>query len=262
MDSHPIPDPDEYEGRVAKTTVTSFRVIEALEAAGTAGVSELAEELSLGKATVHKHVSTLRRIGYVVREENGRYHLSLAFLGLGASVRARTDLYGEIHGPLRKLAEATGEVASVMVPEHDRGVYLARVTVGDHPPFEPREGEQVPLTATAGGKAILSYLPADERRRVLDERGLSALTEHTITDRETLRKELQGIRDKRIAYDRGELEPDRHCMAAPVTDGDDTAIAAVTVSGPAERMDAKAEQVDISSILGSTANAIRNRVTD
>ena len=81
------------------------------------------------------------------------------------------------------------------------------MTADDHSPLELREGERIPLTATAGGKAILSYLPADERRRLLDERGLSALTEQTIPDRTTLLKELQGI-------------------------------------------------------LGSTANAIRNRVTD
>ncbi|WP_227015793.1 IclR family transcriptional regulator [Haloarcula sp. JP-L23] len=256
-----ISDPAEMDGRVARTTVTSFRIVDALRDRDAVGVTELADELSLGKGTVHKHLNTLHEMEYVVKEK-GKYRLSLGFLGLGASVRTRMPIYRVIQQPLENLAESTGEAASVLIPEHTSGIYLARVTTGNEPPAELYEGKRVPLTATAAGKAILAYLPADERDRILDESGLPKLTDNTITDRETMLEELQTIHDDRTAHDRGELEADRHCVASPITDADNTAIAAVSVSGPAERMREKSIRQDFPSILGSTATSIKNRVAN
>ncbi|WP_135304633.1 IclR family transcriptional regulator [Haloarcula amylovorans] len=255
-----VPPADEMEGQIAQTTVTSFRVVEALEGRDPTGVSELAANLDMAKSTVHKHLSTLRQLGYVTRE-NRKYRLSLGFLGLGTSVRARMDLYQASYEPIETLAEATEEVASVMVPEHGRGVYLRRVTNEAEPPTDLYEGERVPLTATAGGKAILAYLPEDERNRLVDER-LPEFTENTITDRDALLEELQTVHDDRVARDRGEFDADRHCIAAPITDTNNVAIAAVTVSGPADRMREKSPTYDFSSIIGSTATSIRNRVIE
>lgn len=261
MTGSTIPDPDEIEGRITRTTVTSFRVIDALAGREEIGVSELAEELSLSKGTVHKHLTTLRKLRYVVRKD-GKYRLSLGFLGLGTSVRARMKIYRVSHEPLEKLAEATGEVASIMVPEHGWGIYLSHVASETEISAERNEGRRVPLTATAGGKSILAYLPEEDRRRILDEHGLPRYTEHTITDRSTMREELQRVHDNRTARDRGEFELDRHCVASPVTNAEGTALAAVTVSGPADRMSEKAPTHDFPSIIGSTATSIENRVTE
>lgn len=260
MNDRPLPPAEAFDSRVARTTVTSFRIIEALEGDGYAGVSQLAADLSLSKGTVHKHLTTLRELDYVVRED-GRYRLSLAFLGLGTSVRGRTELYEVSRDHLVNLAEATEEVASVMVPERNWGVYLSHTRSAGVESATRREGERVPLTATAGGKVILAHLPDDERDRILDERGLPALTENTVTDRHELLAELRTARDNRFAHDRGELEADLHCVAAPITRPDGTAVAAVTVSGPAERMTEKATRLDFPSIVGSTATAIQNRLT-
>lgn len=259
MDGSTIRTPEKFEGRVARTTVTSFRVIAALEGHDAIGVSEIAEELSLSKGTVHKHLTTLRKLKYVVREDDG-YRLSLGFLGLGASVRSRMRVYEVSRDPLESLAEATGEVASLMIPEQRRAIYLSRVSSESHSPDGIHDGKSVPLTATAGGKAILAYMSDEERERVLDERGLPALTENTITDRAKLQAELQTVHDNRFAHDKGELELGRHCVAAPVTGPDDTAVAAVTVSGPADRMSEKSVNLDFSSIVVSTATAIQNRL--
>ena len=259
MDSTPIPPATEIEGRVARTTVTSFRVIEALADRDTVGVSELAEELSLGKGTVHKHLTTLRELDCVVKEGE-KYRLGLRFLGLGAGVRARMELYEIARQLLDNLASATGEVVSVMVPENGHGIYLTRLTGSDTPPSDLHDGARVPLTATAGGKAILAYLPDERRERILDEHGLPQLTENTITDRAVLREELQDVHDRHLAHDRGEFEIDRHCVAAPIVDAEGVAGGAVTVSGPADRMTEKSADSDFPSLVSSTAYGIENRL--
>lgn len=253
-----IPPADEIEGRIAKTTVTSFRLIEALQHREEAGVSELADELDIWKGTAHKHLVTLQKLGYV-SSNDGKYRLNVAFLGLGASVRSRMTIYRISQSPLERLAEATGEVASVMIPEQGWGVYLSRVSTEAEEPSDLYEGERVPLTATAGGKAILSSLPDAEKQAVFEERQFPKFTERMITDRAELEEELRRIRDGRMARDRGEFDPDRYCVASPITDAEGVAIAAVTVSGTPDRMSEKRERMDFGSILGSTATSIESK---
>lgn len=254
-----IPNPDKFEDPVARTTVTSFRVIDAMAGRESVGVSELADELSLQSGTIHKHLTTLERLGYVVKE-NRRYRLSVRFMELGGGVRARMRLYKVAHKPLKKLAEATGKVASIMIKEGNRGVYLVRIRDEVEPKTELFEGEHVPLPATAGGKAILAYLPEEEREAILDNYEMTDYTENTITDKDALRDELQSVRDDRLAHDMGEFNPERHCIAGPITDADRNAIGAVTISGPADRMRAESSEYDYPSIVGSTASSIRGKV--
>ncbi|WP_129112728.1 IclR family transcriptional regulator [Halegenticoccus tardaugens] len=245
--------------RVAKTTMTSFEIVEALSEGERMGVSELARTVGLAKGTVHKHLTTLHRLNYVVNED-GAYRLGLRFLGLGVGVRNTLPVHGHARRHLDALAEATGEVASLVIPEHGYGVYVRMVT-GERdggPPYH--EGERVYLHATAGGKALLAYLPDEERERILETRGLPPLTDNTITSRAELRTELQSIRDRRIAYDREEHVEGWRCVAAPITDAENRAVGAVSVSGPAERMMDRTTDADISGLLGSTASAIQNKL--
>ncbi len=148
-----------------------------------------------------------------------------------------------------------------MIPEHGYGIYIAQERGARQDTNDVRVGDRLPMHATAGGKAILSYLPQDERDMILGRRGMPALTEHTITDRAELEDELQLVRDRRTAYDRGEHRSDRHCIAHPVMDNEERAIAAVSVSGPATRMKRKDASTDFESLVGSTINSIRNRLS-
>lgn len=259
MGTSSIPPASAFEGQIATTPVTTFRIIEAIRESNGAGVSELAQELDLSKGTVHKHLTTLKAVNYVV-QEGDRYRLSLRFIGLGTGVRSHLNVYEIAYSPLETLADATGEVASLMVPEHGYGVYAVRLTDEGRPDIEIREGESVPLTATAGGKAILSYTPAERRDRIIDQHGLPEMTDNTITDREALTEELRRIRDKRRAYDHEEYRSDQRCVAAPITNGQGVAVAAVTVSGPAERMARKSGTADFASLIGSTADSIQSRL--
>ncbi|MFC7196895.1 IclR family transcriptional regulator [Halosimplex aquaticum] len=259
MDETPIPPASAFDGRTAKTTVTSFRIVEALDRRESARLTDLADELGLAKGTVHKHLSALREVNYVVKDGE-EYRLSVRFLGLGTSARLNLDLYEIAYDPLEKLADATGEVASVMVPEHGYGVYVLRVSNEGRPDVDIREGESVPLTATAGGKAILSYTPEERRERIIEQHGLPEMTDATITDRQALDEELRRIRDRRLANDTGEYRSDQHCVANPIVDADDVAIGAVTVSGPADRMAEKSIKADFASLVGSTTASIESRL--
>ncbi|MFB6187002.1 MAG: IclR family transcriptional regulator C-terminal domain-containing protein, partial [Halobacteriaceae archaeon] len=58
--------------------------------------------------------------------------------------------------------------------------------------------------ANAAGKAILAHLPEDVVHDILDRTGLPEHTKHTITSRKELFDELDSIRERGYAVNRGE----------------------------------------------------------
>lgn len=237
---------------------TSIRVLEAIETLDGAGVSELARHLDLSKSAVHKHLTTLAELGYLTREGD-TYRFGLGFVRFGLQARNRLPLYGVTTPVVENLAEVTGYVASVVVPHDGWGICLVQASVGDDVSFAVTEGDRVPLHASAAGKTILAYLP-DSAAEDLVDGGLSAVTEKTITDGDTLRRELQSVRDRRVAFAREELVVGWQSVASPVTDPQNRALGAVGVSGPVDSMTGKTLEEDVTGLVVSAAKSIENEL--
>jgi len=110
------------------------------------------------------------------------------------------------------LARNTSAVANLVVPEEANAVYLHRIGARNHPiPV----GGSVRLHAAAAGKAILAYRSEDAVDEYVTRHGLDQKTNRTVTDLATLRSELRSIRDRNIAFDRGELDENWQCVASP-----------------------------------------------
>lgn len=247
------------DGYLATTTMTSFRIIEALKRHDGATVTELVDDLDLASGTVYKHLNTLQAIHYVDKE-GPEYRLGLGFLELGISARAQRNLYKQTYDSLSSLAETTGGVTTLMVPEHGYGVYLTQIVPSDASTPPHQEGERVHLHATAGGKVILAYQPTEMVESWLERRPLPALTEFTISDPEELRAELQSVRDRRAAHSRREQFENWHSVAAPVTDDDDEAIGAVSIKKPLEPDTESSDMSEFKNLLGSTVSSIESKL--
>lgn len=248
----------DHDTRTVEATETSVRIIRTIKRLEGAGVTELATELELTKSTVYKHLSTLRKVGFITKDGT-TYRLAVGFLGLGIAARSCLEISEPAKQSLETLSETTGEVSNLIIPENGCGIYAHRIvpTNIEEPPIH--EGERVPLHATAGGKAILAYTPSRERERIFEYHGHDTSTEMTSTDRDELDRELQNIRDTRTSYDQGTYFDGWYCIAAPITDADRQAVGAVTVIGPENRIQQKISEDNISNHIGSTANSIQNR---
>ena len=66
-------------GRTIRSVEIAFRIIDLLQEKGEAGVTELADEVGMGKSAVHNHLTTLRKHGYVIQTDDG-YQIGLKFL--------------------------------------------------------------------------------------------------------------------------------------------------------------------------------------
>ncbi|REA00988.1 IclR family transcriptional regulator [Haloferax sp. Atlit-6N] len=252
-------DVDDDNGYLATTTVTSFRIIEALKRHEGATVPQLVDELELASGTVYKHLNTLQSIQYVDKD-GSEYRLGLGFLELGIAARTQRNLYRQTYGSLESLAETTGGVTTLMVPEHGYGVYLTQIVPSGATDPPHQEGERAHLHATAGGKVILAYQPTETVESWLESRSLPALTPFTISDQEELRSELQSVRDRRAAHSRREQFEEWHEVAAPVTDDNDEAIGAVSIKKPVDPDSDSSDMSEFKNLLGSTVSSIESKL--
>ena len=242
----------------AKTTITSFRILEAIRNRNGAGVTELARALDLAKSAVYKHVMTLTHLGYLVKE-NTTYHLSLTFQGFGSQARERYPIH-LAEPAIDNLARTTGKTANFMIYENGRGVYAYQATPPEIDIVPAPAFSAVPLHATAGGKAILAFLPAKERETILHERELPTVTEKTMTDPDALQHELQMVHDRRMAFDREEFAAGYQCAGSPVIGTSARPIGAVSVGGAIRDVTGKRLEEDITGLVVSTAKSIENDI--
>ena len=98
------------------------------------------------------------------------------------------------------------------------------------------KGSRVPLHCTSQGKLLLAYLPAGQRRLVLQRLNYQSYTPHTIDDPQRLEAELAAIRDQGYATEDGEYRIGLRSASAPIFGVDGTVCAALGVVGMFRRV--------------------------
>lgn len=208
----------------------------------TLGITEIADELDMSKAAVHRVLASLRSRGLI--EFDGaarRYLLGPEAMTLGLRYMARLDVRQLAVPVLHELSAETNETATLSVRTGDTRVYVDQVTPLREVIMSVSIGVPFPLHAGASSKAFLAFLP-DEQVAAYLSHGLTPLTAGTITDAAALAAELGAIRQRGWAQSSGERQVGAASVAAPVFDHLGMPVAVVSVCGPAERFGAEAKQ--------------------
>lgn len=222
-------------GRQISSDQKLLSIIEDLETHHQAGITEIADREGMAKSTVHAHLNTLERRGYVVNE-GSKYRLGLRFLSIGNTVRTQRQGYELIGEKVDMLAANTGERVQFITEEHGYGVYVARA-VGEHAVETDSEiGKRMPLNAISAGKAILAFTSPSRVDEILEEVGLQKRTENTITDEAELRAELEQVREDGYATNVEESTKGLNAVGVPILNLDEQAIGAISVSTPSRRL--------------------------
>ncbi|MGP3928645.1 IclR family transcriptional regulator [Nonomuraea sp. KM88] len=210
-------------------------VLEALaEHGGEAGLSEIAARTGLPYGTIHRLLQTLLARGYVRQESDRRYALGGGLVRLGGIAESMVGVWAQPY--LGKMVELSGETANLAVLEGDFIVYVAQAPSPRRLRMFAEVGRRVLPHSTAVGKVLLAGRPASEAVAVFERTGMPRRTPNTITELTAMLVELERVRSCGYAMDLGEEELGVHCLAVPVWDGD-RVVAAMSVSGPAERID-------------------------
>ncbi|MEU5860551.1 IclR family transcriptional regulator [Nonomuraea sp. NPDC047529] len=215
------------------------RALDVLEAlaghGGEAGLSEIAATTGLPYGTIHRLLQTLLARGYVRQESDRRYALGGGLVRLGGIAESMVGVWAQPY--LARMVELSGETANLAVLEGDFVVYVAQVPSPRRLRMFAEVGRRVLPHSTAVGKALLAGRGAAEAMAVFERTGMPRRTPNTITDAAGMLAELDRVKERGYATDLGEEELGVHCLAVPIRDGD-RVVAAMSVSGPAERIDA------------------------
>jgi DNA-binding IclR family transcriptional regulator len=230
----------------------ALRLVEVMAGEPASGISELARELGVSKATVDRLLGTLVRAGYAERDADTRkYRLTVKIVALAERVRSRIGLVEIARPRLRALAADLGEAANLGVVRGQDLVYLETVPSSHVFQIEARPGVSLAAYSTGAGKAILAFSRPDIVDAYLRGVRPVAYTPSTLTSVEDIRRELDAVRAAGVAEDRGELLEEAWCLAAPIPGPDGWAAAAVSVTAPRSRYAVKRE--DIESAVRATA---------
>lgn len=192
-------------------------------------IRELSKLSGIPRSTVHRLTQDLLDWGALERGEHG-VRLGVRLFELGTLAPSQTTLREAASPFLHTLNEVTRLTANLAIREGQGIVYVEKISTATLRVPHSRLGGRGYVHATALGKAILAFTSSD----VVDElvaQPLRAVTPHTITDPDALRRELASVRRERRAFDIEESRGGLFCVAAPILDRGGRALAAVSVTG-------------------------------
>ncbi len=200
-------------------------------------LKDLSAATGLHASTTHRILADLAVGRFVERVDSGLYRLGMRLLELGSLVKGRLDVRAASVDPMRELHQQTGQTVNLSLVQGDEIVYIERA-------WSERSGMQVvraiggraPLHLTSTGKLFLATWDARNVRSYAMRTGLAGTTRNSITQVESLERELALVRRHGYSRDNEELELGVRCIAAGVYDDTGTLLAGLSLSAPAERM--------------------------
>lgn len=241
-----------------KSVHRAVQILEFIHDNEGARLGQLAEDLDVSRSTIHNHLATLKRMGYLVKQAN-TYHLGLQFLHLGEYTRHRKPAYSLAHQKVNNLASDLNEEVDFTVPEHGRMISLYH-SVGDQMSSGLQVGRWFHMHDTAAGKAALAEMDDDEVEAIIDQWGLPAKTDNTITDPDMLFEALEVVRERGYAINDQELLDGYHSVGVAVKGPDEQTIGALTVGGPTYRIRSSLESADLLDTLFDTVEELQRDI--
>lgn len=240
----------------------AFRIIEKMAATrGPMRLQDIAHFTELPTSTALRFINTLMQQGYVTQDpETARYSLTFKLCQIAEEIRAGHRLTDIAHPFLVELTSKAGESSCLAVEESGEVVYVD-VVEGPLSVLQTlqRIGKRAPLHSTGVGKSLLLNYSAEEISRLVEAKGLPALTRRTIRDEESLRGELVKVARTGIGHDDEECEEGVRCVAAPVRDYTGKVTCSISVSGPVNRM-TPARVEEISHTVREVASSLSVRL--
>jgi IclR family acetate operon transcriptional repressor len=199
-------------------------------------MTQIAEQVSLNKSTVHRLLATLERKRFVDRDPvTGKYRPGIRLLQMAYLTLENNDLPRVALPFMRELCELHRETIDLSILDDIDVIFVEVVESPQRVKLAAAKGQRLPAFCTASGKAILAFLPPDQIKRTL-ERGMPRYTEFTPLTPEGLLQDLSTARKNGFSISIQEYEDGINAVSAPIFDASKRPIASLAIAGPAYRL--------------------------
>lgn len=220
---------------------TVNRVLDILEMVASSerplSPTELAVQLKIPKASLHRLVGALEQQGYLQTRMNQRglqpgHRLHRVAMGVLASA----PMQAQRRAILSTLSEQIGETCNIAVPDGVEMIYFDRAETHWPVRVQLQIGSRVPACTTAGGKMYLSSLSRAKRESLVSHVKLVSYTANTIMDTQVLHSELDATAERGYALDNEEYIDGMVALAVPITDENNRLYATLSFHAPCMRV--------------------------
>ena len=218
-------------------------------------LSDVAARTGLTRAGARRILLTLQTLGYV--DSDGRwFRLTPRILDLGFAYLSSLPIWNLAEPVMEQLAEQIGESVSAAVLDGTDVVYVLRVSTRKIMRISLAAGSRLPAYCASLGRVLLAGLPDEAARSVLVQSERTAFTRHTVTDVDALMERVRQTRAQGWALVDQELEEGLISIAAPLLGRNGQTLAAINVSGQANRTSAAQMQETMLAPLREAAGQI------
>lgn len=201
------------------------------QADDSVSITRIAEVFEIDKSSASRLVQTLANYGFAEQDPHTRrYQLGTKVMALSRNWLRRSPLHEYARPYLYHLVEITGECAHIAIYSQGTAFFIADVESHATLRVATGIGRTTPLHCTAVGKVMLAFSDVE-----LPET-MEGVTPRTITNHNQLRLHLEQVRYQGYAVDDEEFTIGVRCLAAPVYDHSECAIATIGISGPTVRL--------------------------
>jgi IclR family transcriptional regulator, KDG regulon repressor len=229
-----------------------MRILEAI-AEKPRSFSELIDLMNSNKATIYRFITTLENQGYIYKNQNDRYQLTLKLYALGKKEIERYNLLEVAKPFLVELVNKVNETVVISSFTNDAVHFLDKIEWNSTLRIVVEPGNSAPLYCVASGKLYLSHFSDEQLDDYFNRQELSPFTSNTITNIDEMKAEIAKIRSCNYAIDNQEWEEYLRGMAFPIYDYSNTMVAALSISGVSHRF----SDEKIFSIVGEGAQIAR-----
>lgn len=238
VESESTNDPRPGDGYV-QSFARGLSVIRAFDASHPAmTLSEVADATGLTRAGARRILLTLVHLGYVSTDAR-QFRLTPRILELGFAYISSLPIWNLAEPIMEDLVAEVHESVSASVLDGADIVYVLRIPTHKVMTISLAVGSRLPAFCTSMGRVLLSGLDEAELDRVLRKSELRVRTSRTVIDRAELKKIIAEVRHQGWAMVNQELEEGLVSISAPIRDRTQRIIAAMNVSGQANRTPAQ-----------------------
>jgi DNA-binding IclR family transcriptional regulator len=200
-------------------------------------VADASESLGVVRSTAHRLLAMLQYRGFVQQDpETKAYTAGPALLDIGLSVVRQLDIRRHVRPYLERLSEELGETVHLMVLDGANALFLDSVESSRALRTSSRVGRSYPAHTTSCGKVLLAELTPARLAELYPSERLEGQTPRSLSTRKQLLRELELVRERGYATNRGESEPDIAGVGVLLRNAFGQPHAGIGVSAPLSRL--------------------------
>ncbi|MEX1031387.1 MAG: IclR family transcriptional regulator [Paenibacillaceae bacterium] len=211
------------------------------------GLTELASRVGLHKSTVHRLLASLEGKGFIIRDPaSEKYKLGYRVWELSANLMQSDDMSVALLPEMERLRDVVGETISLYVRDGHERIRIQAVQSRQAVRRVAPVGARLPLVVGASSKILVAYADKANQDELLEE-----ISWPEGMNRKAFVKQLAHILEVGYATSIEEREPGAAAVAAPIYNRTGEVVAALSVSGPANRLTADKMQEQAEIIIES-----------